>query len=48
MLIRLDWIKDDCWDLAEVCAPLSAILINVISETFAFPTIASQSGRFAA
>ena len=25
--IRLDWIKGDCWALAEVCALLSAVFL---------------------
>lgn len=27
--IRLDWVKGNCWAVAEVCTLLSAVLVQV-------------------
>lgn len=37
--IRLDWIKGDCWDLAEVYALLSAILVIHVYSQFFVPNL---------
>ena len=32
--ILWDWIKQDCWAVAEVCIPLSAILVVAVVFPF--------------